>query len=673
MRKVRLSDRLGSACEALIGLALDKYDDIEPKYETVPTSNCRAFCRKNQLCDKKGKIYITPDFVIYRSKEPIAVIYVTLWQSSTYCHLKFWRTIEELFEHKLYLNDPLLCMNFLFKAKKRSDGSIESPGWNAGNLIAMDWIFDDTYYFWDDSLFPLIEKVAEKMTGTSIEEAAKLLKKELEGNEQLLGFFEDFSEELYDRLTKGRPKENLEELWHLEREFCFSRTEEVKKPSATPSRWRMGILRYILLYRLLQGSLADHDFNVVVHDLIAAMYFKRRFRDIISSSEIPLSNNDLISLIQRIDVIIRKTSKKTYHLVKLRPSLGGFEVEFDEDLEDFLGDLYDLPTKKRRRYYQILEILSDLYENKKPSIKFAFKDIKDQSRIERKVQMIHKIFDNKNQEDAKNNLFGELIVCDENPSQLVDDLDEQTNWILETALLYADVSSYELVHGINEDFNRRVGIRLEDISPYGDIGRLVPNIISRKINLKRDVKEKLFMEFSTRVAQRLIESKKTKEEIEDMLLEKKVKRILEAPDIRPLHDLINALVSSKELKKESGDSLFTDYMKTVEGKYYRVGQTEFNFKLEKNLTVYVKIQSAQEGNEGHKRKELSGRARAFRYKAVLDDGHVRFKPKNISLWLILDGDWVKSAMTIQNLYESGFDRFYSVRDLDLLVNDLVSK
>jgi hypothetical protein len=81
----------------------------------------------------------------------------------------------------------------------------------------------------------------------------------------------------------------------------------------------------------------------------------------------------------------------------------------------------------------------------------------------------------------------------------------------------------------------------------------------------------------------------------------------------------------------------------------------------------IKIQSSQDGNEGHKTKELAGRCRGIRLEWVGgQDPRQRdqwsFKKRSTQkLALVLDSDW--SDIRKRNLYEAGWDWVGDVSDL----------
>jgi hypothetical protein len=86
----------------------------------------------------------------------------------------------------------------------------------------------------------------------------------------------------------------------------------------------------------------------------------------------------------------------------------------------------------------------------------------------------------------------------------------------------------------------------------------------------------------------------------------------------------------------------------------------------------IKVQSSQDGNEGHKTKELSGRCRAMKLAwQYEEDPQIRslwsFRERQLpNLALVLDGDW--STTRKQNLYEAGWDWVGDVSQLQELRN-----
>jgi hypothetical protein len=89
--------------------------------------------------------------------------------------------------------------------------------------------------------------------------------------------------------------------------------------------------------------------------------------------------------------------------------------------------------------------------------------------------------------------------------------------------------------------------------------------------------------------------------------------------------------------------------------------------ISRNGTWLIKIQSAQDGNEGHKTKELAGRSRAFHLawlkgQDIADRTQWKFKKRSMPrVALVLDGDW--DANKKKNLYEAGWDWVGDVSEL----------
>jgi hypothetical protein len=91
----------------------------------------------------------------------------------------------------------------------------------------------------------------------------------------------------------------------------------------------------------------------------------------------------------------------------------------------------------------------------------------------------------------------------------------------------------------------------------------------------------------------------------------------------------------------------------------------------------IKVQSSQDGNEGHKTKELSGRCRAVHLawnpgKDATKRNLWTFKKKKMpKCALVLDGDWNRTQK--KNLYEAGWDWVGDVSQLDDLRGIIASK
>jgi hypothetical protein len=83
----------------------------------------------------------------------------------------------------------------------------------------------------------------------------------------------------------------------------------------------------------------------------------------------------------------------------------------------------------------------------------------------------------------------------------------------------------------------------------------------------------------------------------------------------------------------------------------KTGRYEVDFAARRSGTTwYVNIITAQDGNEGHKRKEIAGRQRAAGVRIELETS--RASRAEVASVAILDGDWAEEY--VDSLYEAGF-------------------
>jgi hypothetical protein len=99
--------------------------------------------------------------------------------------------------------------------------------------------------------------------------------------------------------------------------------------------------------------------------------------------------------------------------------------------------------------------------------------------------------------------------------------------------------------------------------------------------------------------------------------------------------------------------------------------------VSKSRSWLIKVQSAQDGNEGHKTKELSGRCRAFHLEWSSGEDPTKRSDWKFSLRgmpkvaLVLDGDWDRTKK--KNLYEAGWDWVGDVSQLEELRTLVIGK
>ena len=259
------------------------------------------------------------------------------------------------------------------------------------------------------------------------------------------------------------------------------------------------------------------------------------------------------------------------------------------------------------------------------------------------------------------------------------------NWILEMLLYMSSLNSAEDIQTRISDLFDTKEHKLRNHAPYGDDAKLVGFMLqgrdiceqwsskSRKRTLTEDEFRTLsWQAMAASIVQAFHDNQSRLADRETVIrkyLENKSMRVISS-DLNGFYIMIEHYLSDicflqftedkTQNKQELTQRLCSAWQTDMIGKLWGGRPLETWMEgVSKNGQWLIKVQSSQDGNEGHKTKELAGRCRALR----LAWSHGE-DPRNRNEWqftqrklpklaLVLDGDWDSTKK--RNLYEAGWD------------------
>lgn len=653
----------GPFYEALLALALD---ELKIRYEYEPIDiipNVPELYEGNKV----PKIYIVPDFVISDAEgNPKVILYVTHWRASDTSHYKFWRTIEELFEHKVGFKE-VISINVLFEVRKEGSRLI-SDGWREGLLYAMDWIFDKSIYFWPTNLIPIVERNRLQIKTNKVPIIKEKIRELLSNDQELRDIFEQLLKEV-DAIFKNLARKKMfDSLWSLERKYCKNRNPNEADIEVRTGRWRRGSLLYFLISVIMDTKtrILKEQWKLI-HRLATSTKVSEFAR------ELPFHEaRELLELLKQITV--RRKQGKPIQLVQVSEPISlHSSLYVYSELVWFVSELENLPEVQRNMILQEIDKIKQEVSVKK-SVFSAMEDIRNPDRIKKKVQF----FLNNLKSGVTESLIKKLIIrCRENPSFL--GFKETLNFVFELFMIARKLSTYKLTPIFNREFRRKFGFSLSQI--FSNTTRMLIRdiytnsdikFVEGKHNKKEQIIDEIFDLFAKIFFERLKVEELDESYLFKLYLERKVLRLIGAqPDINPFERILQKRLCEVSLRKGGPFySIFSDYLETINPRWKRNASTTFPLIVGppgKEVPIKVIAATGRE-NVNHKRKEMCGRLRAIRYKYDPQMSKIaRRFPTEKRFVIVIDGDW--TYYDAENLYESGYE-VLQLHNLDKL-KDLI--
>jgi len=649
----------GPFYEGLLALALDR---LKIRYEYEPIDiipNVKELYENNKI----PRIFIIPDFVISDDDgNPKIILYVTHWRASDTSHYKFWRTIEEFFEHKVGFKD-IISINVLFEVRKDGD-QLVSDGWREGLLYAMDWMFDRTVYLWPGNLIPIVERNRRKIRTNKVPLIKEKIEGLLENDEELRDIFTLLLNNLRTTFQNLTRKKNFDELWSLERKYSKKRNPDETELEIRTARWRRGSLLYLLTTIVIDTKITNfYDQWQIIYKLATSKTVKEL---VVNTS--PSNIKDLLIILKQL--IVRRKQGKPVYLIKIEEpiSLDSDLLVYDE-LVWFISELKDY-TEERRII--ILEEIDKLKHevSLKNSVISSMEDIRNPQRIRKKVTYF---LNNLKKGISESSIRESIVNCRNDPSFL--GFKETLNFVFEIFMIACKLSTYKLTPVFNREFRKKFGYSLNEI--FSNTARMLIRDIYSNFDIR--LKEERITDiqntfddilglFSKIFLERLRAEELDENIICILYLERKVLRLIGAqPDINPFQRILEKLLDGVSFRKgKPFYSFISDYLETIDPKWKRNASTSFPLIIgqpEKGIPTKVIAATGRE-NVNHKRKEMSGRLKALRYKYDPETGKItRRFPLKQKFVIVVDGDWIYYDAC--NLYESGYE-VLQIRNLQKL-------
>lgn len=237
-------------------------------------------------------------------------------------------------------------------------------------------------------------------------------------------------------------------------------------------------------------------------------------------------------------------------------------------------------------------------------------------------------------------------------------------WRLDLLISAAELSQVRLAAAADADFERLTGATLKAISAFGDEAKKVVSYCTR--NCSGDLRSAPGLSLAKTLSALSASLWKPLDAAIDWPLN--MESALSALCVRDMrtflsgapHPVLGALsvtLRSRGLRYEPDRQV-----PTIVNAWYggNTGRTEYQFEIHcGSRPLFVKVSTGQDGNEGHKWKELAGRVRAHR--ALAGD---------VEVWLVLDGEWSEDA--VRKLHEAGYSKIFAVDELVDFENELVA-
>jgi len=350
----------------------------------------------------------------------------------------------------------------------------------------------------------------------------------------------------------------------------------------------------------------------------------------------------------------------------------------------------DLKNVIESEKFQTAIILSFERYNQIYGVNEALEDLFDEAVVEKKVKYVMKIL---NSTAHDSGAYADMLQAHSdymNPSRNKISRHNH-NWFFELSLYALGLNSSEDVQKKFQAEFERSGHRLRPHAPFGDIAATVIYLLqgidvctqwNEGGNMKTLTKDQFRRQCWVAVGS-ILASESTgiitsnEETIKTKYLQNKSYRIISA-NLHGFEIIVEHLLEDSCYLKSKGNmwevggierrnSWLTDMIsKRWNG---RPLQTWLE-GASKDKRWLIKIQSAQDGHEADKTKELAGRARGMRVcikKYNEEREHQVYEKREMpKIALLLDGDWAQEQ--IDNLYESGWDWVGGAGDVDSLLS-----
>jgi hypothetical protein len=694
-------DRTGTRYEKLLAYSLE---EIGYERNTGGALNYQQPPKKADVII--AGTYIQPDLVLRKNETETAVLYSTHWSNTRDSKRKFWRTWEEQAQQRVSIGDSFLAVNCVFEALPNGSNpmlcfsAVELPldpnrepkrpiqleGWDPGIGWALIESFDINILF--PKGYSAVQEVNDYEEGDHDASTTDLLREALACS----------------------PKKSFRTQWNTLRTIKSAAPAVPRTTPTTASRYRIGLLHVYLLCRVLEmRSKKKLPVPEVIETLVKVAGDKLEMSKLRRQPPFDkFSSEELGELLDVLaSVYVRKGSKPEAFCTLRSFSMGANtlkEVTFNSDLKMCVEDLK--AHVKSKGFVAAIENAFGRFD-RAFGITEAIADLAFPDSVDDKTTFVaqHLIPLKTKAKDLGDALWSLSKATDAKRKAVSPHIQ---NWHFELLLYLCGLNSTE---DIQTRFKQRLeesGHKLRPHAPYGGHAQTVAFMLQGRDvcelwsgdGKKRTLKPDEFRELCWKTVARCLtdalsargsEHKPVaKDKAAIVYLQNKSMRIISS-DLNGFYIMIDHFLGDlchlqflDDDDQEDGAagalsarvcaSWQTDMVKNLWGSAPLETWVE---GVSKDGNWLIKVQSAQDGNEGHKTKELAGRCRAMHLdwipgKAPMDRSKWSFQRRKMpKCALVLDGDWDRTKK--KNLYEAGWDWVGDVSELHELRRLITTK
>jgi hypothetical protein len=652
---------------------------------------------------------VQPDFVLRSGATVTGIVYCTHWSNKRNSKFKYWRTWEEECQQKIALGSNIIAINCVFEALPPGVGPLlvssadELPvdaarsrrlpqqlqGWDPGVGWALVESFDISVVF-PVEYGPALE--AKRWRDTKSDKKTNALLR---------------------RAIKSAAKREYRSLWNVLSLVAVKARQLPRATTGVRSRYRIGLLHLYLLFRLFQRScgVADASLKDLADWLSSRAAGEFSPESLVADAGFrSLSPTQVASFFRMLSQIPVRWGKRPEYLATYREcrtiASRGSVVAFAKVNADIAACLSDIQgSLERPKFVDALQRAFRKFDGGY-GVSEAIEDLSTPSLVERKAEYVLKRLVPKMRDRDE---LAKALMREEGPkADRARCVPHKQNWALEMLLYFVGAGSTKDVQKRFQFYFETTGHKLRPHAPWGDIAATVIYLLQGRditshwapAGRGRTLSEKDFRSCAwTAMAACLVESfKKPPRDPMPVLVQRyreaKAQRLI-AAELNGLHivleELLGDLVAFTFSDEEDTDPVDGEAESTVimHSRVCAAWQTQavsclwggrpletWMDGVSRDGTWLIKTQSAQDGNEGHKVKELAARARSLQvtWRAGADArrraGWSFEVRERLRLALILDGDW--SPSQLDQLRESGWDWVGGVGDIPDLRSRIAS-
>lgn len=652
---------------------------------------CDSFSKQHKI--PYGPWY-DPDFFIIEANRPVACFHITHWSSPPNSPFKFWRTIEDHFQHKIFFGSKFLSVNLVFEALDEgaiayivpvnTNDVLNLHGWKPAIGTLLSTSFDATIVF-PRSYSPLALFAAQLPQGPH---GGARKRRELYNQiwSDLYNSNTEVSREvnrivkLFNAIASGNtsPRYSDDSYSHLQ-SVCYSGRLRAANIQPSNSRYRKGLQQAFILRELIKRKWRGKiNADTALWKILEASprFPRNKFATILGlpssggKSEIDSFIDLLLSIPVRVD---------QYQMQPLlRGDAGLDHLAWDPDFLQFILGMRYLDQQTVNKFQEIVTGLFETYCNKY-GMTDVLDDLFNAERINQKVSYIaNKYVQQMHKTKFIDTLSADMLTPGEKPPhQIV--VPDIHNWPLDVLLLFYRLGSFQhMTACLPNKFENRYKHSLRPYAFNGDLGRLV-NHLTAGVRVgqfftkgAQFTESKFYSVIWPLLAECLWEAIQkgtalTPDEVVIMYRYKKAMRIISSPDLEPIAFLFRRTLPN-----------------LIDGPKLRGAFNQLSAQRGWSNSALMTSTAGKEPNSGAiiqtqtvvGRKHIADKTRELA--ARLRSVHLRcgsngiFEPEhNPGIhYLVVDGDWPIESKV--NLFEAGFTGIYEIAELYRLSNELTS-